>query len=265
MPQMTTLRRNALLIALIVILPSLAQAKSKKKSGIVWEVGLNVGMTQFDGSYNSEAPVNKRFNYWNSDASMGGNFYAMAWIKPFIGLKFDFLSSTLSGEWNTANPFPPQYRGTPDPLAFETGMKQFSLSAVASIKNIVSPDADVPVDLLLEAGIGNINLVDKVSLLPLGDENNKRIVPLGITGRYALNEQLTLQAGYRYHIIQSDRVDGVHEVETDASGNVVRPYFGTQEFFSFTFVGIAYTINPGKKGTSRRKYHTTKAWSCDRR
>ena len=212
-----------------------------------WEAGLTLGASTYTGHIDKEDPTALK-NPWNTtmDPNIGG--FIEYHIQRFLGLQVALFSTRLKGTWNTNYPYPVNYDPAKDkfpPLTFITGVTCYSLSAVGYFSSFFTPSTPHPkVDVFAKAGIGQLtsNLIDAWEGLPPYD-NRRRMVYLFSGGlKYHIDDHWRAGLEGQWNLVNTDRLDGLHDYQFKNDGRINFAYFKAKEHFMTLQVKVSYTF-----------------------
>ena len=224
-----------------------------------WEIGFSGGVSQFSNSINPNSDATyKKFNYWNADYNAAVTLSVIKNFSPKFSAEFEWLSTKLSGSWNSNNgyPIPPPTLtlGLPYPNPFKTGINQFALMFVPNLNKIFAPNlANDRWYLFLKGGFGGTLIKEYSALFPLDKKAGfKFALAYGGGLSYTINEKMKLKLGVMWYRVESDRLDGVH---TAKPGVVVITkdedlVYNVKEKYFYPYIGLTYGL-----GTIQSKAH----------
>jgi len=215
-----------------------------------WEFGFSGGVSQFLNSINPNSDaLYKKFNYWNADFNPSITLSVIKNFSPKFSAEFEFLTTKLSGVWNTGNPYgvPPFAidQGLEYPGPFKMGINQFLLMFVPNLNQIISPkNASDRWYLFAKVGIGAAFLKEYLSLWPYSkNEGFKYSLAYGGGLSYTLNEKIKLKLGATWYRVETDRLDGIMTIKPNhASTSDEDYYFNVKECYVYPYIGITYGI-----------------------
>jgi len=223
-----------------------------------WEFGFSGGVSQFLTSINPNSDATyKKFNYWNNDFNSAVTLSVTKNFSPKFGAEFEFLTTKLSGSWNTNSPYGVPLPATPTnfPGPFKTGINQFSLLLVPNLNKIIAPNSSSKWNLFVKVGISALLLKEYSGLYEYVKDNGfKYALAYGGGFSYTINEKLKIKLGSMWYIVDTDRLDGVHTMRPfqspDARDDNSVFYFNVKERYMYPYIGVTYGI-----GKAQSKAH----------
>ncbi len=209
-----------------------------------WDVGINLGTTQFFG----DAANHNYFRKWSGESRLGVQIYAKRMISPVFGLGLNIFSTGVSSIKDRKSD------GTAVDYSLWGNYDDLSLFGYANFSNLfggTNSDRRFSVYGTLGFGISTWNtaLTDNISGIVLRSgttsggsrfTNKAFVVPFGAGFDYRINDKWSVRAGGTMTTIFSDYVD---EWKGGAKND--------QLFYSH--LGVTYYIHPGKHDWLRKK------------
>jgi hypothetical protein len=216
-----------------------------------WEFGFSGGVSQFRNTIdpNSNA-LFKRFNYWNTDYNAAIALSVIKNFSPKFSTEFEWLTTKLSGSWNTNNglPIPPLAidRGLEYPNPFKTGINQFSLMLVANLNQIIAPKlASDKWYLFAKAGVGATRLKEYSALFVLSSTGSIFKYSLSYGGglSYRINEKIKIKLGATWYRVGTDRLDGIQTYKPGVIPAGVDPdIYNAKELYMYPYIGMTFGL-----------------------
>jgi len=246
-------RSTVIIVIIVLCMAQSTVAQYRRLNSDVrnsWEFGFSGGVSQFLTSINPNSDATyKKFNYWNTDFNPAVTLSVIKNFSPKISAEFEFLTTKLSGTWNTNSPYGVPLPATPQnlPGPFKTGIKQFSLLLVPNLNKIIAPNSSNKWNLFVKVGISALLLKEYSGLYEYYNGNGfEYALAYGGGLSYTINEKIKIKLGSMWYFVDTDRLDGVHTMRPfqspDARDDNSVFYFNIKERYMYPYVGVTYGI-----------------------
>jgi outer membrane protein OmpA-like peptidoglycan-associated protein len=234
------MKRLSLLVVILFLSHSLifAQEKGEKLPYKQWEIGVNVGVSNFAGSsIVSKSEFLKGFNNFKGDMNFG---YGLLVKKNFTSV------FALEGAYNGTS-----LTGTPKSgfsyKAFKTDVNEFDLNTVWNMSNLFSKNKfDRKIYWYTKLGVGVTNVNNK-EFTHATVQNAWRYwtLPVGTGLVFRITDNVRLDLGTQLSWVNSNRLDGTNQF-TLTSANPNGYLIGqVREKYFYTHAGLNFML--GKK------------------
>ncbi|MCK9639085.1 MAG: OmpA family protein [Prolixibacteraceae bacterium] len=220
----------SLVVLLMCTVFTFAQDKVKTEPYPNWEIGVNLGVTNFTGSTNiAKGKSYEHFNFYKSNLNLGYGLFIRRNFTSVFAFEGAYNGTTLTGEPKATNALG---------KAFKTGINELDLNTVWNMNNLLSRNKfDRKVYWYTKLGVGwthvnNIKYTNTTAMMPW----RELTIPIGTGVSFRLSDNVRFHVGTQWSWVNSNRLDG------DNQGGTGTDYLIAQirEQYLYTHAGLSF-------------------------
>ncbi|MCK9411353.1 MAG: OmpA family protein [Prolixibacteraceae bacterium] len=220
----------SLAVLFMCSLLTFAQDKAKTEPYPSWEIGVNLGVTNFTGSTNiAKGKSWEHFNNYKSNLNLGYGLFIRRNFTSVFAFEGAYNGTTLTGTPNATN-----VAGK----AFKTGINELDLNTVWNMNNLLSKNKfDRKVYWYTKLGVGWTHVNNKEYTNPTAGKPWRELtIPIGTGVAFRLSDNVKLHIGTQWSWVNSNRLDG------DNQGGTGTDYLIAQirEQYLYTHAGLSF-------------------------
>jgi outer membrane protein OmpA-like peptidoglycan-associated protein/opacity protein-like surface antigen len=232
--KINNMKKFSLSIAVLLMcaVSTFAQDKAKTEPYPNWEIGVNLGVTNFAGSTNiAKGKSWEHFNNYKSNLNLGYGLFIRRNFTSVFAFEGAYNGTTLTGTPKATN-----VAGK----AFKTGINELDLNTVWNMNNLFSRNKfDRKVYWYTKLGIGWTHVNNKEFTNPTAMKPWRELtVPIGTGVAFRLSDNVKLHIGTQWSWVNSNRLDGDNQGGTGTDyliAHIREQYLYTHAGLSFIF------------------------------